>query len=191
MRESDIDFSNILSINLDEYVGLSKYDPNSYHSFMHEHLFNSKPFKKNYMLDGMGDEKEECRRFEKIILNNPIDVQILGIGANGHIGFNEPGTSFDTRTQKVALSQSTIESNTRFFRSEKNVPRFAYSMGVQSILSAKHIILLAFGKNKSAAIKAALNGPITETVPASILQKHNHVTIILDEEAAQLLGENE
>jgi glucosamine-6-phosphate deaminase len=144
MRESDLDFSGMTSINLDEYMGLSEDNPQSYHYFMHKHLFDAKPFKKNYLLDGMADEKEECAQFEEIIAANPIDVQILGIGTNGHIGFNEPGTSFDSRTQKVALWQSTIDSNKRYFEDEKDVPRFAYSMGIQSILSSRQIILMAF-----------------------------------------------
>jgi glucosamine-6-phosphate deaminase len=175
------------SINLDEYMGLSEDNPHSYHHFMHEHLFDAKPFKKNYLLDGLADEAEECAQFEEVIAANPIDVQILGIGTNGHIGFNEPGTSFDSRTQKVALWQSTIDSNKRFFADEKDVPRFAYSMGIQSILSSRKIILMAFGTEKAAAVKAALEGPVTEEVPASVLQTHQHVTVILDEAAAQLL----
>ena len=136
----------------------------------------------------MADEKEECAQFEEIIAANPIDVQILGIGTNGHIGFNEPGTAFDSRTQKVALWQSTIDSNKRYFTDEKDVPRFAYSMGIQTILSAKKIILMAFGKEKASAIKAALEGPITEELPASVLQTHKDVTVILDEESAQMLS---
>lgn len=187
MRESDLDFSGMTSINLDEYMGLSEDSPHSYHHFMHEQLFDAKPFKKNYLLDGLGDEVEECAQFEEIIAANPIDVQILGIGTNGHIGFNEPGTPFDSRTQKVALWQSTIDSNKRYFADEKDVPRFAYSMGIQTILSAEKIILMAFGKEKATAIKAALEGPITTDLPASALQTHKHVTVILDEEAAQLL----
>ena len=187
MRESELDFSGMTSINLDEYMGLSEDSPHSYHHFMHEQLFDAKPFKKNYLLDGMADEVEECAQFEAIIAANPIDVQILGIGTNGHIGFNEPGTSFDSRTQKVALWQSTIDSNKRYFADEKDVPRFAYSMGIQSILSSKQIILMAFGKEKAAAVKAALEGPITEDLPASVLQTHKHVTVILDEDAAQML----
>jgi glucosamine-6-phosphate deaminase len=188
MRESDLDFSGMTSINLDEYMGLSEDNPQSYHYFMHKHLFDAKPFKKNYLLDGLADETEECAQFEEIIAANPIDVQILGIGTNGHIGFNEPGTSFDSRTQKVALWQSTIDSNKRYFADEKDVPRFAYSMGIQSILSSRKIILMAFGKEKAAAVKAALEGPITEDLPASILQTHKHVTVILDEAAAQMLS---
>ena len=188
MRESELDFSGMTSINLDEYMGLSEDSPHSYHHFMHEQLFDAKPFKKNYLLDGLANEEEECKQFEEIIAANPIDVQILGIGTNGHIGFNEPGTAFDSRTQKVALWQSTIDSNKRFFADEKDVPRFAYSMGIQTILSAKKIILMAFGKEKASAIKAALEGPITEELPASVLQTHKDVTVILDEEAAQMLS---
>lgn len=186
MVKSDMDFSNLISVNLDEYVGLETNHPQSYHTFMKEHLFNQKPFKETYVPDGMADE-EELARYEEIIEKNPIDLQILGIGINGHIGFNEPGTSFYSRTQKVVLTDDTIESNKRFFDKKEDVPKFAYSMGIDTIMSAKEIILLAYGKEKASVIQQALEGPITEQVPASVLQKHPHVTIILDEAAASEL----
>ena len=191
MRKSAVDFSGMTAINLDEYVGLPADDPNSYHSFMKEQLFNAKPFKKSFLPDGMADEAKECAHYEEIIRENPIDVQILGIGTNGHIGFNEPGTAFDSRTQKVALLQATIDANKRFFEREEDVPRFAYSMGIQTILSAKKIILLAFGKQKAEAVQKALEGPVTEAMPASVLQRHQNVIVILDEDAASLLNRNE
>src|SRR5690606_24681066 len=111
MTASDTDFSGITSVNLDEYVGLSPEDPQSYHYFMENHLFSKKPFKKTYVPNGLAEETEESARYNKIIADNPIDLQILGIGTNGHIGFNEPGASFDSETRKVALVESTIESN--------------------------------------------------------------------------------
>src|SRR5690606_14833119 len=123
----------------------------------------------------------------KIIADNPIDLQILGIGTNGHIGFNEPGASFDSETRKVALVESTIESNKVYFEHEEDVPRYAYSMGIKSIMASKKIILMAFGEHKAEAIKNMIEGPITEDVPASILQRHPNVTVIVDEEAGSLL----
>ena len=185
--QSDLDFSNLVSINLDEYVGLEKNHPQSYHTFMEEHLFSKKPFKESHVPDGMSGP-EETARYEELIEEHPIDLQILGIGVNGHIGFNEPGTPFGSKTHKVALTEETIESNKRFFESKKDVPKFAYSMGIGTIMSAKNIVLLAYGESKAEAIKQTVEGPVTEDVPASILQEHPNVTVIVDEEAASLLN---
>lgn len=187
MTASDTDFSGITSVNLDEYVGLSPEDPQSYHYFMEKHLFSKKPFKETYVPNGLAEETEESARYNKIIADNPIDLQILGIGTNGHIGFNEPGASFDSETRKVALVESTIESNKVYFEHEEDVPRYAYSMGIKSIMASKKIILMAFGEHKAEAIKNMIEGPITEDVPASILQRHPNVTVIVDEEAGSLL----
>ncbi|WP_414839636.1 glucosamine-6-phosphate deaminase [Carnobacterium sp. TMP28] len=187
MTESDLDFTDMTAINLDEYYGLSADNDQSYHYFMHEQLFAKKPFKETFVPDGLADEKTEPARYDKIIDEHPIDIQILGIGTNGHIGFNEPGTPFDSTTTKVSLTESTIESNKRNFETAEEVPRFAYSMGIKSILSAKKIILLAFGEEKAEAIKNTLNGPMTTDVPASALQQHPNVVVILDEAAAKLL----
>ncbi|MCA9766096.1 MAG: glucosamine-6-phosphate deaminase [Carnobacterium sp.] len=187
MTESDLDFSDMTAINLDEYYGLSADNDQSYHYFMQEQLFSKKPFKETFVPDGLADEKTEPVRYDKIIEEHPIDIQILGIGTNGHIGFNEPGTSFDSTTTKVSLTESTIESNKRNFETVEEVPRFAYSMGIKSILSAKKIILMAFGEEKAEAIKNTLNGPMTTDVPASALQQHPNVVVILDEAAAKLL----
>ena len=187
MTESDLDFTDMTAINLDEYFGLSADNDQSYHYFMQEQLFAKKPFKETFVPDGLSDEATEPARYDKIIDEHPIDIQILGIGTNGHIGFNEPGTPFDSTTRKVALTESTIESNKRNFETAEEVPRFAYSMGIKSILSAKKIILMAFGEEKAEAIKNTLNGPITTDVPASVLQQHPNVVVILDEAAAKLL----
>lgn len=187
MTESDLDFSDMTAINLDEYYGLSADNDQSYHYFMQEQLFSKKPFKETFVPDGLADEKTEPTRYDKIIDEHPIDIQILGIGTNGHIGFNEPGTPFDSTTTKVSLTESTIESNKRNFETVEEVPRFAYSMGIKSILSAKKIILMAFGEEKAEAIKNTLNGPMTTDVPASALQQHPNVVVILDEAAAKLL----
>ncbi|MBS4749836.1 glucosamine-6-phosphate deaminase [Granulicatella sp. zg-ZJ] len=188
LRESDLDFSDKISINLDEYIGLSAKDEHSYHYFMREQLFNDKPFKENHIPNGLEQcEEIEISRYENILKQYPIDLQLLGLGTNAHIGFNEPGTSFDTRTHKVALTESTIQANKRFFEKEEDVPTYAYSMGLQSIMDAKKIVLLAFGENKAQAVKDMIEGPVTIDVPASILQKHDNVTIIIDECAASLL----
>jgi len=188
IRNSDLDFTNDISINLDEYVGLESNHPQSYNYFMNKHLFSDKPFKKNYLPDGTGDPEEVTKEYDQIIEENPIDIQILGIGGNGHIGFNEPGTSFDVTTRKVELAPETIEANKRFFASEKDVPRYAYSMGIKSIMQSEKIILMAFGEAKAKAVNEAINGPVTEDLPASVLQNHDNVTVIVDEDAAKYLN---
>ena len=188
LRNSDLDFSDRISVNLDEYVGLAPTDEHSYHYFMKEQLFNAKPFKHSYLPDGLAEDVDaEVVRYERILQENPVDLQLLGIGSNAHIGFNEPSTPFTQRTHKVHLTESTIEANKRFFEKEEDVPRYAYSMGLQSIMDAKEIVLIAFGPKKIHAIKGLVEGPITEEVPASILQKHPKVTVICDEAAAALL----
>lgn len=186
--ESDFDFSDCISINLDEYVGLAADNPQSYRYYMNEHLFKFKPFKHSYLPDGTNlNADEETARYNQIIDDNPVDVQLLGIGRNGHIGFNEPGTSFDSLTHKVHLTESTIQANSRFFDSMDEVPKYAYSMGIASIMKAKKIVLEAFGEDKAEAIKAMVEGPVTEDVPASVLQTHPDVTLIIDEAAASQL----
>lgn len=186
---SDIDFSQLTSINLDEYVGLAPSNDQSYHYFMHKHLFDAKPFKENFLPDGLAKDLEaETDHYNHIIDEHPIDFQILGIGRNGHIGFNEPGTSFDENTHVVDLEQSTIEANSRFFSSIDQVPKQALSMGIASILKSKMIVLMAYGKDKASAIKGMIEGPVTEEMPASILQKHDNVIVIVDDEAASELN---
>lgn len=187
--DSDLDFSNAVSVNLDEYVGLAPTDEQSYNYFMHKHLFDAKPFKESNLPNGLAEDADaEAKRYDKVIEDNPIDLQILGIGQNGHIGFNEPGTPAELLTHKVKLTDSTVKANARFFEDEKDVPRYAYSMGIASILKAKHIILEAFGESKADAVKAMIEGPVTEDLPASFLQNHDNVTIIIDEEAASKLS---
>ncbi|MBO3093100.1 glucosamine-6-phosphate deaminase [Schleiferilactobacillus harbinensis] len=189
LTASDLDFSDKTSINLDEYVGLAPDNPQSYHYFMQQHLFNKKPFATSYVPDGLAtDADAETQRYDDIIAANPIDLQILGIGRNGHIGFNEPGSPLTGKTHKVPLTQSTIDANARFFENEEDVPRFAYSMGIGSIMTAKHILLMAYGENKADAIQKMVEGPVTNHVPASALQNHNNVTIIVDEAAASKLN---
>ncbi|KRM86561.1 glucosamine-6-phosphate deaminase [Lacticaseibacillus thailandensis] len=189
MTSSDLDFSHMTSVNLDEYVGLDPKNDQSYHYFMNQHLFSKKPFKQSFVPDGQAADIEQAAKdYDRIIEEHPIDIQLLGIGRNGHIGFNEPGTPFDGGTHKVALTQSTIDANARFFEHEEDVPRYAISMGIGSIMKSKQIILLAFGEDKADAIKATVEGPVTEDVPASVLQKHNNVILFIDEEAAARLS---
>lgn len=189
MTNSSVDYSNLISINLDEYVGLKPTDPQSYHYFMEHHLFAQKPFAKSFIPDGSNlNVTKVINHYNQILATYPIDTQILGIGNNGHIGFNEPGTPFDSQTHKVKLTPATINANARFFTSRKDVPTEAYTMGIGSILQAKHIILLAFGEQKADAINKMVNGKITTAVPASALQQHPNVTVILDKQAASKLN---
>lgn len=186
--ESDLDFSKLYSVNLDEYVGLAPDHEQSYHAFMQEHFFNAKPFKESFLPDGMAEDLEQAAKdYDDILSQHVTDLQILGIGSNGHIGFNEPGTSFDSQTHVVDLTDSTIEANSRFFTSRDQVPTKAISMGIASIMAAKKIILFAYGDKKADAIFKMVNGPVTEEVPASVLQHHSDVTLILDEAAAAKL----
>ena len=188
IRESDLDFSDMVSVNLDEYVGLTGEDPQSYRYFMQENLFNEKPFKVSYLPKGNEDTaEEETARYNEILAQHPVDLQILGIGRNGHIGFNEPGTPFDSQTHLVHLDQSTIEANSRFFEKIEDVPTQAISMGIANILAAKSIILFAYGESKAQAIAGTFKGPKTESLPASALQGHPDVVIIADQAALSLL----
>ena len=186
--ESDLDLTDLTSVNLDEYIGLSGENPQSYRYFMQEHLFDKKPFKESFLPNGVAENAEtEIKRYNHVLAEHPVDLQILGIGTNGHIGFNEPGTPFDSQTHVVDLTDSTIEANSRFFASRDQVPTKAISMGIASIIAAKKIILFAYGDKKADAIFKMVKGPVTEEVPASVLQHHPDVTLILDEAAAAKL----
>ncbi|MGP6146034.1 glucosamine-6-phosphate deaminase [Jeotgalibaca sp. A122] len=186
--ESDVDFSEAVSVNLDEYVGLPGTHEQSYRYFMEQNLFNHKPFKESYVPNGMNEEKAEIEHYEAILEKYPVDVQILGIGHNGHIAFNEPGTPLNSLTHKVELTQSTINANKRFFEKEEDVPRQAYSMGLASIMKAKKIILLAFGEDKAQAIKDLVTATEpTEDIPSTVLVNHPDVIVIVDEAAASLI----
>lgn len=189
IRESDLDFSDLTSVNLDEYVGLGEESNQSYIYFMKEQLFNSKPFKQSYLPNGLAaDLDAELVRYNAILEEHPVDFQILGIGRNGHIGFNEPGAPFDGQTHLVDLAPSTIEANSRFFETIEEVPKQAISMGIANIMAAKTIVLMAYGPEKADAIKATVEGPVTEQVPASVLQNHDDVVLIIDEAAASKLA---
>ena len=189
-ENKDIDFSAVKSVNLDEYKGLPKSHDQSYDYFMHDNLFdhiNIDPANVN-LPDGMEpDSDKECARYEALIASlGGIDLQLLGIGHNGHIGFNEPADQFDKYTHCVDLQESTIKANKRFFPNE-DVPSQAYTMGFKTIMQAKTIVLLASGKDKAGIIAKAVEGPITPNVPASVLQLHDNVIVICDEAAASEL----
>ncbi|MBO0448239.1 glucosamine-6-phosphate deaminase [Enterococcus sp. MJM12] len=188
MMASDLDFSEMTSVNLDEYVGLGGEDKQSYRYFMNENLFNQKPFKETFVPNGKAEDLiAECKRYDDVIATHPIDIQILGIGRNGHIGFNEPGTPLDSKTSVVDLTESTIEANKRFFDKIEDVPTKAVSMGIGSILQGKKMVLMAYGEDKADAIAGMVNGPVTTDLPASALQNHADVVVIVDDAAASKL----
>ena len=192
-KKGDIDFSNVTTVNLDEYKGLTRDNPQSYYRFMCENFFDHINIdKKNVNVpDGTQENSElECERYNNIIRSvGGIDMQLLGIGDNGHIGFNEPGCAFETETHCVKLTESTINANSRFFDSIDEVPKEAYTMGIKSIMQAKKILLIASGENKAKALYEAICGPVTPKNQASILQLHNDVTIVADEAALSLIKE--
>ncbi|MCM3767277.1 glucosamine-6-phosphate deaminase [Neobacillus niacini] len=183
-------YQNITTFNLDEYIGLSGSHPNSYRYFMNENLFSQIDIEKANTHIPHGDADDlaaECARYEQLISGHGgIDLQILGIGSNGHIGFNEPGTSFDSTTHIVDLASSTIEANARFFERIEDVPTKAITMGISSIMKSKEILLLVSGESKKQALDQLLNGEITEHFPASVLKKHPNVTIIADKIAVSV-----
>ncbi|MCC3146010.1 glucosamine-6-phosphate deaminase [Halanaerobium sp. Z-7514] len=193
-NEDEVDFSQVMTFNLDEYCGLSKENPNSYHYYMFDNFFNHINIKKENVNipDGMTEDyNKECREYESLIENaGGIDLQVLGIGANGHIGFNEPAEKLNVMTNVVNLSKETIQANSRYFENEEKVPKQAISMGMATILKSKRILLLASGKNKVEAIKATVSGKISTGVPASLLQTHPEITLIIDKEAAALISED-
>lgn len=188
MVASTVDFTEMTSVNLDEYVGLSGENPQSYRYFMNKQLFNKKPFKETFVPNGKAANLvTECAHYDQVIDTNPIDIQILGIGQNGHIGFNEPGTPLDSLTHVVALTESTINANKRYFDKIEDVPTKAVSMGIGSILKGKKLILMAYGLTKAEAIKGMIEGPVSIDLPASALQNHPDVTVIIDEAAGSKL----
>lgn len=188
-RKGEIDFSQVITFNLDEYYGLSPEHPQSYNYYMWQTFFNNINIKKEnvFIPDGVTkDVQKECRYYESLIeKKGGIDLQFLGIGDNGHIGFNEPATALNSKTHLVNLSQATIEANSRFFNDIEDVPRKALTMGMGTIMKAKQIILLASGMKKAPAIAKTINGKVNTEVPASLLQLHRDVTIIVDKDAAR------
>lgn len=190
-ENGDLDFSNVTSINLDEYKGLSPENDQSYRYFMNTNLFDHINIDKNntYVPNGLEPDSEKaCGEYNELIANCAgIDLQLLGLGPNGHIGFNEPDSVFIAGTHCVDLTESTIEANKRFFESADDVPRQAYTMGIQNIMSAKKIVVVVSGANKAESLAKAINGPIDPQVPASILQLHNDVIIVADEAALSMM----
>jgi glucosamine-6-phosphate deaminase len=194
-RDEGLDFSKITTFNLDEYVGLAPLHKNSYNYFMWDNLFkhvNVNPANV-YVPQGNTEDPEEFSAwYEKQIAKaGGIDFQILGIGGDGHIGFNEPGSSFASRTRVKALYKQTIEDNARFFTKEEDVPRFAITMGVGTILEAKKILLIANGEKKANVVAQFVEGPVTSQITATALQLHTHATVVIDEAAASKLTRTE
>ena len=185
--EGKLDFSSVRSVNLDEYRGLSPEDSHSYRYFMNQELFNHVNINKEntHVPDGsLRDEKEACESYEKLIQSlGGIHLQILGLGHDGHIGFNEPSDCFPAKTHCVKLTEETITANQRFFNSKDEVPNEAYTMGIGTIMQAEKILLLVSGKDKATILRKVLEGPVSPDVPASILQFHKNVILIADEDA--------
>ena len=186
-NKGDLDFSEVTTVNLDEYKGLPRTNDQSYYYFMHQHLFdrvNIDPERTNVPNGMEPDAEKECGRYEELIRSlGGVDLQLLGLGHNGHIGFNEPGEAFEKETHCVDLTESTIEANKRFFASADDVPKQAYTMGIKTIMQAKKILIVVNGENKADIVERAFFGPVTPEVPASIVQLHNDVTLVGDEPA--------
>jgi glucosamine-6-phosphate deaminase len=183
-RRGEIDFSEVSTFNLDEYADIQFNNPESYHYYMNKNLFDKVNIKKHNTHFPSYKGKIYEKEIEEV---GGIDLGILGIGINGHIAFNEPGSSFDSKTREVKLSENTIKTNSRLFPSIKKVPKDAYTVGIETIMKSRKIILLAFGSKKADAIFSAIKGPITEKSPASILRKHKNAVFILDKKAAKRL----
>ena len=191
-NKGDLDFSEVTTVNLDEYKGLPRTNDQSYYYFMHQHLFdrvNIDPERTNVPNGMEPDAEKECGRYEELIRSlGGVDLQLLGLGHNGHIGFNEPGEAFEKETHCVDLTESTIEANKRFFAYADDVPKHAYTMGIKTIMQAKKILIVVNGENKADIVERAFFGPVTPEVPASILQLHNDVTLVGDEAALAKIG---
>ena len=188
--KKEISFKNIKTVNLDEYVGLPKGHVQSYDYFMKDNLFNHVDIDlaNTNLPNGIAaDLDAECARYTALLNKMRQSIQLLGIGSNGHIGFNEPGESFDKQVHCVNLTESTIEANKRFFASADDVPKQAYTMGIKTIMQAKKILIVASGEDKAEIVHKAFFGPITPQVPASVLQLHNDVTLVADEAALSRL----
>ena len=185
-NKGDVDFSEVTSVNLDEYLGLNGDHDQSYRYFMNDNLFNhiNIDMNRTFVPNGIAEDlSAECEAYDKRIADlGGIDIQLLGIGGDGHIGFNEPDTCFIKPTHVVELDESTIEANSRFFESRDDVPRKAVTMGIGSIMNAKKVLLVANGSNKYDILQKAFFGPITPEVPASILQLHPDITVIYSKE---------
>ena len=192
-QKGDFSFKDVRTVNLDEYLGLPPTHDQSYRYFMQENLFDKIdiPFEHTHVPDGMAaDPEQECRRYDELVRSlGYADLQLLGLGRNGHIGFNEPGDCFRKETHVVELTQNTIEANARFFENEAALPKKAITMGIGCIMAARRVLLVASGANKAEAVYRTVCGPITPQCPASILQLHNDVVIVGDEEALSMVRE--
>ena len=187
-KENGTSYAKCLSFNLDEYVGIDRNHSQSYWTFMHENLFHGIDLPEDKIHVPYGNTKADCEGYEKAMENVSVDIQVLGIGGNGHIGFNEPGTPFTEETHIVDLTEKTRSDNARFFENDINkVPTQAITMGIATIMKAKKILLVASGANKADAVAAMVNGPVDPACPASVLQNHPDVVVIVDEEAAAKL----
>lgn len=190
-QKGDLDFSEVTTVNLDEYKGLTRDNDQSYYYFMNDNLFSKVNInlERTFLPDGTEpDSDKACADYNKIIADvGGVDLQLLGLGHNGHIGFNEPGMAFEAETHCVNLTESTMKANQRFFASMDDVPRQAYTMGIKTIMQAKKILVVVSGEDKAAIVKEAFFGPITPAVQASVLQLHNDVTIVADEAALSLV----
>lgn len=189
-QENKTSYKKIRTVNLDEYLGLDYSNDQSYAYFMRVNLFDylDIDLKNTHIENGKAlDLEAECQRYNEILKENVPDIQLLGIGSDGHIAFNEPGTSFEMETHVATLAASTIKDNSRLFKDIREVPTKAYTQGPKNIMRAKKILLLASGKNKAQAVYDMLKGPVSENCPASILQRHPNCIVILDEEAAELI----
>ena len=186
-EKGDLDFRRVRTVNLDEYVGLAADHEQSYAHFMRMNFFDhiNVDLKNTNIPNGTNlDEEEECARYNAIIRKlGGVDLQLLGLGPNGHIGFNEPGESFTKGTHKVSLTEATIQANKRFFASESDVPRYAYTMGILDIMQAERVVMVVSGAGKAGIVREAFFGPVTPRVPASILQLHKNFTLVADEAA--------
>ena len=187
-KENGTSYAKCQSFNLDEYVGIDRNHSQSYWTFMHENLFHGIDLPEDKIHVPYGNTKADCEGYEKAMENVSVDIQVLGIGGNGHIGFNEPGTPFTEETHIVDLTEKTLSDNARFFENDINkVPTQAITMGIATIMKAKKILLVASGANKADAVAAMVNGPVDPACPASVLQNHPDVVVIVDEEAAAKL----
>lgn len=186
-KKGDLDFSKISTVNLDEYKGLDRENDQSYYYFMHRHLFNYVNVRPEctHVPNGMEpDFEKECKRYEALVDSlGGADLQLLGLGHNGHIGFNEPAPVFEKATHCVDLTESTIEANKRFFASADEVPKQAYTMGIGTIMKAKKVLVVVSGEDKAEIVAKAFSGEVTPEVPASILQMHQDVTVVADKAA--------
>ena len=190
-EKNELDFSKVTTVNLDEYIGLNPEHNQSYRHFMNENLFNHINITNTFVPNGLADNLEvECKEYDKKIMElGGIDIQLLGVGNNGHIAFNEPDEQLSAGTHVISLTENTIEANSRFFENINDVPKKAITMGLDGIMKAKKIILIASGESKAEAIKGLFSGKITTDNPASMLQMHRDVTVIVDKEAAKLIKE--